>query len=932
MRKLLSLLLTIVALPMLAGNTTKTIEQVTSAVTLSDDVDYHVTSTTPFTATGSIDITNTEHAVVILDNLRPSLASRQLGYITINGVKAVNGSNCQVKMYNNGAIILPYPASLKPLTVYSEENFEGESCNEFGLEHSGGFMNTLTAAKLNNRIKSFKLKRGYMVTFAIGEGGRGYSRCFVADKEDIEMAVLPPILKGKISSYRVFKWYDFSKKGLANNTSYDATQALNVQGCYSFGLGEDRGMDCECVPHHIYEDWPSSAACGSVTYSPNLKTNNEPRNGADDHQQDLNTILNNWQNLMRTGMRLCTPSSWDGSDYWNATGFIKEFLDSIDARGWRCDIVDAHCYWTEGNYSNLQGWFNAFRRPIWISEFVWGASWNNNGAFASGVTEQDNRVAMGRILTNLNNWNHIERYFYWNSERDPSRIYKNGSLTPLGEFYRDMNTGLGYKPELQYVPKDTRMSRPTGLNITFNPSTTIATLKWDDANGELNDSMLVERKVDKSTWQVIGRVDVLDGSGSYTFRDTVSTPGNYAYRIHTISYKNDNKYSEEAFNIITGSEPSGNGDVQYGVFNAVSTGDSYNYFSVPYLEQPAVVIGSVTNLNSRIALVERVYRVFQQNTSQGRMFSFFRSNLESLSLYTETEYYQTSSPELSPFIIAKTGTGEIGTLPYEAGNIASVTVGDTATYTFEKPFSEAPVVMATPIYTTALYPLMWRVFDVTPTGFKVVLQRQKGNDTQNKSRIKADLSFFAIAKGCSTDGTGKLYTVRDTLISFSNTSSLKKVEYGNTYTDPMVLVQMQTLNKNVAAILRTRPYGPENDNIRIRYQMDNTDTDVTISTKDPANELIGMIIISNDPDYLDRIESVKQVAEGDLHVYPLVAEESFGVRDDAATSVSLYNMGGQQVYSSSLTHGQATIHVSTLPKGVYVVRTNAGHSMKVMKK
>ena len=78
-----------------------------------------------------------------------------------------------------------------------------------------------------------------MVTFAIGESGRGYSRCFVADKEDLELATLPNILKGRISSYRVFKWNDFSKKGLASDTRYDATQALNVQACYSWGTGED---------------------------------------------------------------------------------------------------------------------------------------------------------------------------------------------------------------------------------------------------------------------------------------------------------------------------------------------------------------------------------------------------------------------------------------------------------------------------------------------------------------------------------------------------------------------------------------------------------------------------------------------------------------------------------------------------------------------
>ena len=62
-------------------NTTQKIEQVTSSVTLSEDVDYIVTGTTPFATPGSINITNTEHAVVILENLRPSEA---LSYLSLS--------------------------------------------------------------------------------------------------------------------------------------------------------------------------------------------------------------------------------------------------------------------------------------------------------------------------------------------------------------------------------------------------------------------------------------------------------------------------------------------------------------------------------------------------------------------------------------------------------------------------------------------------------------------------------------------------------------------------------------------------------------------------------------------------------------------------------------------------------------------------------
>ena len=89
-----------------ARNTVTKVGQVAEAVTLTEDVDYVITGTDPFTATGSIDITNTEHAVVIFENIRPSKALEYLGFIKINGANAANDENCQVKMYASGAIIM----------------------------------------------------------------------------------------------------------------------------------------------------------------------------------------------------------------------------------------------------------------------------------------------------------------------------------------------------------------------------------------------------------------------------------------------------------------------------------------------------------------------------------------------------------------------------------------------------------------------------------------------------------------------------------------------------------------------------------------------------------------------------------------------------------------------------------------------------------
>ena len=548
-RKLSSLLLFAALLlagqgNVLAVNTKTTVSQVTTAVTLSDDVDYVITGDAPFAGDGLINITNTEHAVLILQNIKPSKASSWLKYVQINGVKAANNSNCQIKLYNRGCIILPYAGgdNFKPLTVYSEKNFEGESCNDFGLEHSDGYMNTLTDAKLNNRIRSFKLKRGYMVTFSLKAGGRGYSRCFIAADKDLEMASLPALMDNSISSYRVFKWYDAGKKQLANDLNTTTMAALDVQSSYTWSEGHNMAPDYECVPNHIYEDYPSSRAIGKATWSPHSKNNNEPRNTSDDHPQDLNTILNNWENMMRTGMRLCSPASWDGSDYWNATGFLAEFLDSIDARGWRCDIIDLHCYWAEGSFGNMHYWSDKYKRPIWISEWCWGASWNHNGAFADGVTQSQVKGALERICTNLNNWDYVERYYYWNGEAPISRLY-DGGLTPAGEYYAAMKAPMAYNGKYDFVPKTPKQYAPSNFSVEYDNKKGLAVLKWDDKNGEMNSSMSIMRKAGSGkAWEVLCNVAIQEDAASYTFTDSAAMIG-YQYQIVVKDANNQDRKS-----------------------------------------------------------------------------------------------------------------------------------------------------------------------------------------------------------------------------------------------------------------------------------------------------------------------------------------------------------------------------------------------------
>lgn len=525
------------------ANTDKSVSQVTTAVTVADSTDYHITGTAPFASGGSVEMARGSHAVVILDQVVPSQAQRLLAtYVKVSGEKAVIGTNCDIRIHAQGTIVYPYTEKDAPLTVYSEQNYGGKAVSDFGLEDSDGFMNTLTDARLNNKIRSFKLRRGYMVTFSTRAGGYGYSRCFIAADEDLDMAQLPAILDRSITSYRVFKWNDTGKKGLANDTGSGDNSLLNTTWCYSFGNGEDTGLDRECVRHHIKEGWPSIASVGANNYTtsaPTVKTNNEPGNTADDGPATVAQVLANWQQLMATGKRLCSPSSHDGSLQW-----LRTFMDSVDARGWRCDVLDIHAYWPEGQFGNtswngLPWWHNNYHRPIWISEWCWGASWNNNGVFSKSYTDAQakaaNAQAIKRITDNLESWDYVERYAYWNSEQDRSKLILNGSLTEAGKVYAAIQSNVGYNKKYDYVPTLPKSKgAPSNIAVQYNMSSREAVVTWHEPNGEYNASMTLEKQAPgSSAWETVTAVTMQEQEGDYS-QKVMDVERGTKFRVKTV--------------------------------------------------------------------------------------------------------------------------------------------------------------------------------------------------------------------------------------------------------------------------------------------------------------------------------------------------------------------------------------------------------------
>lgn len=945
-------MLTAFSLAISAANTKTTVTQVSNSVELTTDVDYVVTSTTPFTTAGSVNIVNTEHAVLILSSLKPSVViSTWLPNIFINGEQAQNGVNCQVKMYGRGTIVFPYASDFKPLTCYTEQNFGGESVNNYTEGSSGGFMKTLGATTLNNKIRSFKLKRGYMVTFAIGTGGWGYSRCFIADQADLEVSSLPAILDQRISSYRIFKWVNAHKAGLASDGRAVANQALNTSWCYDWGQGNDSNLpDTEWVPNHIYEDWPSAATCGGVTGSCHMKTNNEPGNSSDDHPQDVATVLGNWQNLMRTGMRLCSESSHDGS-----MNHLKAFIDSIDARGWRCDILDLHCYWASGTFNSLTWYSDNYGngRPIWISEWIWGASWNRNGAFGDGVTNAQILSNTKDLLTLLNNNSRVERYAYWNSE-SKAKIYDNG-LTSLGEYYATMDVGQGYNPNNEFIPKETRLEGLGTLTDTYSSKKGTVEFEWTDPNGDLMATITLQCKGPGETkYTDVASITPKDRNSangvSYTHTITVTEPGAYTYRVQAVSYNGKTFRTNDV--TVDVAPAQGTDSFQYGKLTLDNTEKNTIDYSAQFSEAPCVFIGTLTNKNTQLKAGN-----VTGNTNTSKAFSYqlvpWLTNEGSL-----------KNKEEVPFMALKAGSYQFDGLTCEVGMVTSSAAasGNTQTepteVTFENPFPEGvtPIVLTEiknpQSYATASTnksTLTCRIYDVTNKGFKYILYSEDGSSRRITLQMKVwylaitpglgvvdEESNLMIAAGHGTESQIYGSSMRENTFAIDT-----KDESGNVQKEqlrlasPVVFTALQTNNYPTVCMLRREDVTEKDSegNIWVTGTKVKRVMDHNIKTED-GTSISSTSVSEAYAAYRDNmgwvvLATAKEGGTMPTAISEVQTETQGGVLKARVVDGRIY-VDGTTVFEVFSLNGVAVNKNGGLASGIYVVKAQDGQTAKVL--
>ena len=383
---------------------------------------------------------NSNEAYVRFTAVVPSVVqSTYLSQLRVNGAAAALNTNCRIVQYGEGSVVISQPLNFSPLQVFTGRYYTGASAN---LNQYTAYGDAQLGVHANN-IRSFKLKRGYMVTFAANANGTGHSRNYIAQDGDLEISAITSVLDGTVSFVRVFPWRWVSKKGLAGNVGNN----LNSRWWYNWNLDQNSSLDREYVAIRQNQYWPSLSQNWQTRGVNHLLGYNEPDH-ADQANMSVATSVSAWPDLLATGLRVGSPCPTDGGRGW-----LYSFMDQANANNYRVDFVAVHYYWGFPNagdpagaanqmYNFLKEIYDRTGKPIWLTEFNNGANWTTGVPDPSFAQQAATVQAMIDMLEGTP-W--IERYSIYNWVEDVRRVtWNDGWPTAAGENYRDKFSNLSY--------------------------------------------------------------------------------------------------------------------------------------------------------------------------------------------------------------------------------------------------------------------------------------------------------------------------------------------------------------------------------------------------------------------------------------------------------------------------------------------------------
>ena len=360
-------------------------------VTINEAGYLNLSAASPFLNSVQINFTSGVGWVRTTSYDTNSVSTNNLGQIKVNNTASVYQTNLRLDHYYlNGCVIRANLASAAPLKVYDGINSLGNSALiTVNTIHSGGSI----AGSMNNKIKSFVLKKGYMATFAIEEDGTGKSKNYIASETDLVINTLPVALRNSISFIRVMPWNWVTKKG---RTDYETD--LNSMWVYKWNNNQSTTLDWEYAPMSWTFTGANDAADIALYVGKYNSTHvlgfNEPDSCDGQSGQypsgptqyklcNPDVAVAYYKNLMKTGMRLVSPACREEGALNNQ--WLEQFITKAKAQDIRVDAIAVHWYDWGSNpvgtpsataaqiFARFQSYINSVysnhQLPIWITEF-----------------------------------------------------------------------------------------------------------------------------------------------------------------------------------------------------------------------------------------------------------------------------------------------------------------------------------------------------------------------------------------------------------------------------------------------------------------------------------------------------------------------------------------------------------------------------------
>ena len=501
--------------------------------------------TTPLTANGTINFT-TESGWLILDSVLPSQAiASHFSYISVNGQPAVNKVNVRVTNYLRGCVIMPHSPTFEALSLFKETAYIGDEMKCIPYK----YYKSVDLASFDNTVSSFKLKKGYMATFAQNENGSGYSKVFIAEKEDIQISTLQAGLNDRISFVRVFPWRYTDKKGFGSglpdfNRTNTPVKLTKSGWFYHWGTTSTEDLtDVEFVPMK----WNAKSLTDyrwkeilDINYSNHLLGFNEP-DGASQANMTLDEMLLYWPKMMESGLRLGSPAPAGNLQ------LLYDFIDKCDELNYRVDFAAIHDY-GEGTalafYNKCKAVHDRTGRPVWVTEFNSGGTWTNSTPTYPAIST---RIA--EIMDKYDTEGIIERYSIFNFDEivnDKGGVQNraifvtpaipNYTFTPLGETYRDNVSPMAYNVA-EAIDIPLKLVAPLNLKIS-NTNGSVNKLVWDNYNFAGIGTIFIERASGSSGYVTIAQIN----SNNSSYEDDISAVGlvqhNYRLTVKQSGYAN----------------------------------------------------------------------------------------------------------------------------------------------------------------------------------------------------------------------------------------------------------------------------------------------------------------------------------------------------------------------------------------------------------